>query len=114
MSLKQNLRMSFLPILSYSIEELGNIYTRLQNPTHDVLEQRFAALEGGAAALATSSGTSAAFFSIINMAQQGDNIVAARNLYGGTYTQFNDILPTFGINTKVCRRIAQESTRLGF
>ena len=70
------------------------------NPTTDVLEQRFAALEGGAAALALSSGTAAAFNTIINLAQQGDNIVSAANLYGGTYTQFNDITPKFGITTK--------------
>ena len=66
---------------------------RLQNPTTDVLEQRFAQMSGGLGALAVSSGTAAAFYSIINLAQQGDNFVSARNLYGGTYTQFNDILP---------------------
>ena len=57
-------------------------------------------MEGGAAALALASGTSACFYSIINMAQNGDNFVSARNLYGGTYTQFNDILPGFGITAK--------------
>lgn len=81
----------------FALEELGNIYTRLMNPTTDVLEKRFAAMEGGAAALALSSGTAACFYSIINVAEQGDNFVSARNLYGGTYTQFNDILPKFGI-----------------
>jgi O-acetylhomoserine (thiol)-lyase len=65
--------------------------------TNDVLEQRFATMSGGGAALAVSSGTSACFYSIINLAEQGDNFVSARNLYGGTYTQFNDILPKFGI-----------------
>lgn len=84
----------------FALAELGNIYTRLMNPTTDVLEQRFAMLEGGAAALALSSGTAAAFNTIINLAEQGDNIVSARNLYGGTYTQFNDITPKFGITTK--------------
>ncbi|VGO14368.1 L-methionine gamma-lyase [Pontiella desulfatans] len=84
----------------FALKELGNIYTRLMNPTTDVLEQRIAALEGGAAALALASGTSAIFYSIINLAQAGDEIVSANNLYGGTYTQFNDILPSMGINVK--------------
>lgn len=83
----------------FALKELGNIYTRLTNPTTDVLEQRMAALEGGAAALALASGTSAIFYSIINLAKSGDEIVSANNLYGGTYTQFNDILPTMGITT---------------
>lgn len=81
----------------FTLKELGNIYTRLMNPTTDVLEQRVAALDGGAAALGLASGTSAAFYSIINLAQKGDEIVSANNLYGGTYTQFNDILPSMGI-----------------
>ena len=68
--------------------------------TTEILEKRFAALEGGAAGLGLSSGTSACFYAIINLAEQGDNIVSARNLYGGTYTQFNDILPSFGITAK--------------
>jgi O-acetylhomoserine (thiol)-lyase len=86
----------------FALEELGNIYTRLMNPTTDVLEKRFATLEGAheLSALAVSSGTSACFYSIINLAEQGDNIVSARNLYGGTYTQFNNILPQFGITVK--------------
>jgi O-acetylhomoserine/O-acetylserine sulfhydrylase-like pyridoxal-dependent enzyme len=71
----------------FALAELGNIYTRIMNPTTDVLEQRFAAMEGGAAALALSSGTAAAFNTIINVCEQGDNFVSARNLYGGTYTQ---------------------------
>ena len=70
------------------------------NPTQDVLEQRVAQLDGGAAALAVASGTSAIFYSIINLAKSGDNIVSANNLYGGSYTQFNDILPSFGISVK--------------
>ncbi len=85
----------------FTLKELGNIYTRLMNPTTDVLEKRVAALEGGAAGLALSSGTSAIFYSIINLAKAGDEIVAANNLYGGTYTQFNDILPQLGINVKL-------------
>ncbi len=84
----------------FALKELGNIYTRLMNPTTDALEQRVAALEGGAAALGVASGTSAIFYAIINLAQEGDEIVSANNLYGGTYTQFNDILPKFGIQVK--------------
>jgi O-acetylhomoserine (thiol)-lyase len=84
----------------FALKELGNIYSRLMNPTNDVLEQRVAALEGGAAGLAIASGTSAIFYSIINLAQAGDNIVSARNLYGGSYTQFKDILPALGIEVR--------------
>ncbi|AMV37868.1 O-acetylhomoserine aminocarboxypropyltransferase/cysteine synthase family protein [Planctomyces sp. SH-PL62] len=86
----------------FALKELGNIYTRLMNPTTDVLEKRVAMLEGAPApaGLAVASGTSAIFYSIINLAQAGDNIVSARNLYGGTYTQFHDILPTLGIQVK--------------
>jgi len=70
------------------------------NPTTDVLEQRVAALEGGAGALAVASGTAGIFYSIINLAQAGDEIVASSNLYGGSYTQFNNILPQLGITVK--------------
>ena len=86
----------------FALKELGNIYTRLMNPTTDVLEKRVALLEGGPemGGLGVASGTSAVFYSIINLAQAGDNIVSARNLYGGTYTQFNDILPALGITVK--------------
>ncbi|RME95171.1 MAG: O-acetylhomoserine aminocarboxypropyltransferase/cysteine synthase, partial [Verrucomicrobia bacterium] len=86
----------------FALKELGNIYTRLMNPTTDVLEKRVALLEGAPelGGLGTASGTSAIFYSVINLAQAGDNIVSARNLYGGTYTQFNDILPTLGITVK--------------
>lgn len=82
----------------FALKELGNIYTRIMNPTQDVLEQRIAALEGGAAALALSSGTSAVYYTIINICEAGDEIVSARNLYGGTYTMFDCILPQFGIH----------------
>ena len=85
----------------FALKELGNIYTRIMNPTQDVLEQRVAALEGGAAALALASGTSAIFYSIINIASAGDEIVSARNLYGGTYTMFDNILPQLGINVRL-------------
>ena len=86
----------------FALRELGNIYTRLMNPTTDVLEKRVALLEGAPefGGLGLASGTSAIFYSVINLAQAGDNIVSARNLYGGTYTQFNDILPTLGIQVK--------------
>ena len=70
----------------FGLRELGNIYTRLMNPTHDALEQRVAQLEGGAAALAVASGTSAIFYAIINLAKAGDEIVSANNLYGGSFT----------------------------
>jgi O-acetylhomoserine (thiol)-lyase len=84
----------------FSLKELGNIYTRLMNPTTDVLEKRLAALEGGVGGLALSSGTTAIFYSIINLAKVGDEIVSANDLYGGTYTQFNSILPDFGIKVR--------------
>ena len=86
----------------FALKELGNIYTRLMNPTTDVLEKRICLLEGAheLAGLAHSSGTAAVFNSIINLAQAGDNIVSARNLYGGSYTQFNDILPSLGIEVR--------------
>ena len=86
----------------FALQELGNIYSRLMNPTNDVLEKRVALLEGAheMAGLSLASGTSGVFYSIINLAQAGDNIVSARNLYGGTYTQFNNILPDLGINVK--------------
>ena len=85
----------------FALKELGNIYTRIMNPTQDVLEKRVAELEGGAAALALASGTSGVFYSIINVASAGDEIVAAKNLYGGTYTMFDNILPGLGINVKL-------------
>ena len=80
----------------FALKELGFIYSRLMNPTQDALEQRVAALEGGAAALAHASGTSAIFNSINNICRAGDHIVSADNLYGGTFTMFNDIFPQFG------------------
>ena len=82
----------------FALRELGNIYTRLMNPTTDVLEQRVTQLEGGAASVALASGTSAIFYTIITLAEAGDNIVSANNLYGGTYTQFDAILPKLGID----------------
>ena len=84
----------------FALEEFGNIYTRIMNPTTDVFEKRIAALEGGAAALATSSGQAAQFLAIANIAAAGDNIVSTSYLYGGTYNQFKVSLPRLGINVK--------------
>lgn len=86
----------------FSLKELGNIYSRLMNPTTHVLESRYAQLEGGhpLSGLAVSSGTSAIFYAIINLAKAGDNIVSSNALYGGTYTQFNDILPSLGVEVR--------------
>lgn len=84
----------------FALKEMGNIYTRLMNPTQNVLEERVAALESGAASLALSSGTSAVFYAVINICANGDEIVAANNLYGGVYTMFDSILPQFGIKTR--------------
>ncbi len=81
----------------FALRELGNIYARLMNPTNDVLEKRLAALEGGAAAKTLASGTAAIYFTITNIAKVGDEIVSANNLYGGTFSQFDAILPNSGI-----------------
>ncbi len=81
----------------FSLQKAGNIYTRIMNPTQDVFEQRVAALEGGVAALATSSGQAAEFLAIINIAQAGDEIVSSSSLYGGTYNLFSQTLPKLGI-----------------
>ena len=81
----------------FALRELGNIYARLMNPTNDVLAARLAALEGGAAAQTLASGTAAIYFTITNIARAGDEIVAAANLYGGTFSQFDAILPNVGI-----------------
>jgi O-acetylhomoserine (thiol)-lyase len=81
----------------FALKEFGNIYTRLMNPTTDVLEKRIAALDGGIGALAVASGQSAITFSILNIAQAGDEIVSADNLYGGTYNLFHHTLPRLGI-----------------
>lgn len=84
----------------FGLEELGNIYTRIMNPTTDVLEQRVAALEGGTGALAHASGQAAITSAILNLAQAGDNIVSASQLYGGTYTLFKYTLPKLGIEVR--------------
>jgi O-acetylhomoserine/O-acetylserine sulfhydrylase len=84
----------------FALQEFGNIYTRIMNPTTDVFEQRVAALEGGVAALATASGQAAQFLSITTLAEAGDNIVAASSLYGGTYNQFKVQFPRLGIDVR--------------
>ncbi len=84
----------------FALKDFGNIYTRIMNPTTDVFEKRIAALEGGAAAVATASGQAAQFLAIITMAKAGDNIVSTPNLYGGTYNQFKVTLPRLGIDVK--------------
>ncbi len=84
----------------FALKEFGNIYARLMNPTNDVLEKRLAALDGGAAALTLASGTAAIYFALTNIARAGDEIVSANNLYGGTFTQFDAILPQGGITVR--------------
>ena len=85
----------------FALKELGPIYTRLTNPTTDVLEQRFAALEGGAAAICVSSGQSAIFYAVANVAEAGDNIIISDKLYGGAITLLTYTLKRFGISAKV-------------
>ena len=84
----------------FALKELGNIYTRLNNPTTDVFEKRFAELEGGEASIATSSGMSAIFFAIANSAEAGDNIICAKQLYGGSLTQTAHTFKRFGIESR--------------
>ncbi|MEM7048217.1 MAG: O-acetylhomoserine aminocarboxypropyltransferase/cysteine synthase [Acidobacteriota bacterium] len=84
----------------FALEEFGNIYSRIMNPTTDVFEQRIAALEGGVAALATASGQAAQFLAITTIAASGDNIVSTSLLYGGTYNQFKVTLPRLGIDVR--------------
>ncbi len=84
----------------FGLQEFGNIYTRIMNPTSDVFEQRIAALEGGVGALATASGQAAETLAILNLAGTGDNIVSSSDLYGGTYNLFRHTLPKLGITTR--------------
>jgi O-acetylhomoserine (thiol)-lyase len=103
----------------FALEELGNIYTRIMNPTCDVLEQRVAALEGGAAALAVASGQAATTMAIQNIARAGDNIVSSTDLYGGTWNLFAHTLPQMGIEVRFVdpadpeafRKASDENTR---
>lgn len=85
----------------FALEEFGNIYSRIMNPTTDVLEKRVAALEGGVGGLATGSGQAAQLIAITTLAQAGDNIVASASLYGGTYNQFKVSLPRLGIDARL-------------
>ena len=84
----------------FGLQEFGNIYTRIMNPTTDVFEKRVAALEGGAAALATSSGQAAETLAILTLAGAGDEIVSTTSLYGGTYNLFHYTLPRLGITVR--------------
>jgi len=106
----------------FALAEPGNIYTRIMNPTWDVLEQRVAALEGGIAAVATASGQAAVAYSVLNLTRAGDNIVALSTLYGGTYNLFAHTLPQYGIEVRFVdpdrpeelERHVDERTRLVF
>jgi len=84
----------------FNLAVAGNIYTRIMNPTNDVLEKRVAALEGGIAGLAVSAGSAAVNYSILNIAEAGDNVVTVPMLYGGTYTLFKHMLPKQGIDVR--------------
>lgn len=83
----------------FGLSDAGNIYGRLTNPTEDVFEKRIAALEGGVAALAVASGAAAVTYTILNLAQNGDNIVSAKNIYGGSFNLFEHTFPQYGIET---------------
>lgn len=95
----------------FGLKEFGNIYTRLMNPTTDVLEQRLAALDGGVAALAVASGQAAITYAVLNIAKAGDNIVSTNYLYGGTYNLFHYTLPRLGINVKFVDTSDPENVR---
>jgi len=106
----------------FALQEFGNIYTRIMNPTSDVLEQRVATLEGGSGALALASGQAAVIYSILNVARAGDHIVSSASLYGGTYSAFTHTLPKLGITVSLVdpthpdnfRRAIRENTRAIF
>ncbi len=106
----------------FALKEMGNIYTRIMNPTADVFEKRVAALEGGVAALAVASGQSASFFAVQNICHSGDNFVASSQLYGGTHTLFSSTMKTLGIEVRFVdpsdpenfRRATDERTRCYF
>ena len=92
----------------FALEEPGNIYSRINNPTVETFEKRIAALENGAAAVAVSSGMSAQFLTVVNLCEAGDNIISSLSLYGGTYNQFKVTLPRLGITTRFCRCQSEE------
>ena len=95
----------------FALEEIGNIYTRVQNPTTTALEDRVAALEGGSAALAVASGQTASAYSVLNLASNGDNIVSSTDLYGGTWTLFSQTLKQFGVEVRFVDPIDPENFR---
>ena len=84
----------------FALKELGNIYTRIMNPTLDVLEQRVSALDGGVAALAVASGQAASTYSVMNLCRAGDNFVSSTDLYGGTWNLFANTLRDFGVEAR--------------
>ena len=84
----------------FALKELGNIYSRIMNPTCDVLERRFAAIEGGAAGLAVGSGQAASTFAVMNLCQSGDNFVSSTDLYGGTWNLFANTLKSMGVEVR--------------
>src|ERR1700712_2117247 len=106
----------------FALAEPGNIYTRIMNPTWDVLEQRVAQLEGGIAAVVTASGQAAVTYSVLNIARAGDNIISTSQLYGGTYNLFEHTLPQYGIEVRwadgddpaAVARLVDDKTRLVF
>ena len=107
----------------FALAEFGNIYTRIMNPTQDVVEQRVAALEGGSGALLVSSGQAAETFAVLNIAQAGDHIVSSSSIYGGTYNLFKYTLAKLGIETTFVenqddpeewRRAVRPNTKLFF
>ena len=89
-----------MPPNLFALKELGNIYTRIMNPTNDILEKRVAEIEGGVAALAVSSGQAASAFAVQNLARAGDNIVSSTDLYGGTWNLFANTLKDQGIEVR--------------
>lgn len=106
----------------FALAEPGNIYTRINNPTNDILEQRLAALEGGIAAVVTASGTAAIATTLLTLLKAGDHIVASNSLYGGSYNLLNVTLPRHGIittfvdpsNPENFKNAAQDNTRIFF
>src|SRR5580704_13517740 len=95
----------------FNLQQFGNIYTRIMNPTTDVFEQRMASLEGGIGALATASGQAAQFLAISSLLDSGDHIVSSSTLYGGTYTQFDVSFRRLGIETTFVEPDSPENFR---
>lgn len=95
----------------FSLKEMGHLYSRLTNPTTEVLEERMAVLDGGVGAVAFASGTSAVFGSLINIVQAGEEFISTSNLYGGTYTMFNDVMPQLGITVRFVKSDSPDRIR---